>query len=62
MGQSSENGCSVLVKFVSNKHVLNLITTTYLINNHLQHVYENQFVFSQNCRKICRKISKKREF
>ena len=45
MGQSIENGHSVLLKFVAIEHVLNFITTTYLINNHLQHVYENQFVF-----------------
>ena len=46
-GQSSENGYSVLLQFVTIEHVLNFITTTYLINNQLQHVYENQFLLDQ---------------
>ena len=45
IGQASENGSSVLLKFLTIEHVLNFITTTYLVNSELQHVYENQFVF-----------------
>ena len=45
IGQASENGSSVLLKFLIIEHVLNFITTTYLVNSELQHVYENQFVF-----------------
>ena len=45
IGQASENGSSVLLKFLTIAHVLNFITTTYLVNSELQHVYENQFVF-----------------
>ena len=46
IGQASGNGSSVLLKFLTIEHVLNFITTTYLVNSELQHVYENQFVFS----------------
>ena len=35
----------VLLKFLTIEHVLNFITTTYLVNSELQYVYENQFVF-----------------
>ena len=42
--QSNESGYSILLQFVSIEHVLNF-STIYLINNQLQHVYENQFVF-----------------
>ena len=35
----------VLLTFLTIEHVLNFITTTYLVNSELQHVYENQFVF-----------------
>ena len=45
IGQASENGSSVLIKFLTIEHVLNFITTTYFVNSELQHVYENQFVF-----------------
>ena len=45
VGQSIENGSSVLLKLSTTEHVLSFINTTYLINNHLLHVYENQFVF-----------------
>ena len=45
IGQASENGSSVLLKFLTITHVLNFITTAYLVNSELQHVYENQFVF-----------------
>ena len=45
IGQASENGSSVLLKFLTIEHVLNFITTTYLVNSELQHVYEKQFVF-----------------
>ena len=45
IGQASENGSSVLLRFLTIEHVLNFITTTYLVNSELQHVYENQFVF-----------------
>ena len=45
IGQASENGSSVLLKFFTIEHVLSFITTTYLVNSELQHVYENQFVF-----------------
>ena len=45
IGQVSENGLSVLLKFLTIEHVLNFIPTTYLVNSELQHVYENQFVF-----------------
>ena len=48
IGQASENGSSVLLKFLTIEHVLNFITTTYLVNSELQHVYENQFFFSRN--------------
>ena len=45
IGQASENGSSVLLKFLIIEHILNFITTTYLENSQLQRVYENQFVF-----------------
>ena len=45
IGQASENGSSVLLKFLTIKHVLNFIITTYLVNSELQHVCEKQFVF-----------------
>ena len=45
IGQANENGSSVLLKFLTIEHVLNFITTTYLVNSKLQHIYENQFVF-----------------
>ena len=45
IGQASENGSSVLIKFLTIEHVLNFITTTYFVNSELQHVYENQFAF-----------------
>ena len=45
IGQANENGESVLLKFLTIEHVLNFITTTYLVNSELKHVYENQFVF-----------------
>ena len=45
IGQASENGSSVLLKFLTIENVLNFITTTYLVNSELQHVYDNQFVF-----------------
>ena len=43
--QATEKGYSMLLKFLTTEHVLNFITTIYLVNNQLQHVYENQFVF-----------------
>ena len=43
--QASENGSSALLKFLTIEHVLNFITTTYLVNSELQHVYENQSAF-----------------
>ena len=55
IGQASENGSSVLLKFLTIKHVLNFITTTYLINSELQHVYEKQFVFFSRNRNINKK-------
>ena len=47
IGQASENGSSVLHKILNIEHALNFITTTYLVDSELQHVYENQFVFFQ---------------
>ena len=41
IGQVSENGSSVLLKFLTIEHVLNFITTTYLVNSELQRIYEN---------------------
>ena len=41
IGQASENGSSVLLKFLTIEHVLNFITTTYLVNSELQRIYEN---------------------
>ena len=40
-GQVSENGSSVLLKFLT-IDALNFITTTYLVNSELQHIYENE--------------------
>ena len=34
-----------MLQFVAIEHVLNFITITDLINNQLQYVYKNQFVF-----------------
>ena len=55
IGQASENGSLVLLKFLTIEHVLNFITTTYLVNSELQHVYENQFVFFSRNRNINKK-------
>ena len=44
-GQSSENVYWILLQFVTIEHVLNFVTTSYLIDNQLQYIYENQFVF-----------------
>ena len=44
-GQSSENVYSILLQFVTIEHVLNFVTTSYLIENQLQYIYENQSVF-----------------
>ena len=41
IGQASENVSPVLLKFLTIEHVLNFITTTYLVNSELQHIYEN---------------------
>ena len=38
VGQTTENGFSVLLKLLTIEHVLNFIKTTYLVNNQLQHV------------------------
>ena len=43
LSQSSENSYSILLLFVTSENVLNFITTTYLINNHLLHGYEKHF-------------------
>ena len=48
LGQSSENGYSILLQFVINGYVWNFITKTYLVKNQLQHVYEKQFDFFLN--------------
>ena len=45
VSQATEKGYSMLLKFLTTEHVLNFITTIYLVNNQLQHVYENQFIF-----------------
>ena len=55
IGQASENGSSVLLKFLTIENVLNFITTTYLVNSELQHVYDNQFVFFSRNKNISRK-------
>ena len=55
LGQSIENGYSVLLKFVTTEHVLNFITATYLINNHLQNFYENQFAFLPELKRSTKK-------
>ena len=44
IGEASESGSSVLLKSLTIEDVWNFITTTYLVNSELQHVYENQFV------------------
>ena len=46
-GQANENVSSILLTFLTIEHVLNFIATSYLVNNELQHVYENQFAFFQ---------------
>ena len=43
--QASENDSSILLKFLIIEHVLNFITTIYLTNSELQHVYEDPFFF-----------------
>ena len=37
--------CNWLIKFLMIEHVLNFITTTYLVNSELKHVYQNHFAF-----------------
>ena len=54
--QASENDSSILLKFLIIQDVLNFITTIYLANSELQHVYENPF-FSTD-----RNINKKENF
>ena len=58
--QASENGSSALLKFLTIEHVLNFITTTYLVNTELQHVYENQFAFFPEIKMSIRRRSLRR--
>ena len=45
VGQSIENGYSILLQFATNEHVLNFISMKNVTNNQLQHAYENQIFF-----------------
>ena len=56
VGQSVENGYSILLQFATNEHVLNFITMKNVTNNQLQHAYENQIFWKINKKECYKKI------